>query len=85
MIGQLLFRRGVLLRVNHIVCNNKSLWRVYLFVEGCDIRIPDERLGSLMKLVNPEAFANHNLKERVDLRKTDGTDNKHKTSCTAAM
>lgn len=36
-----------------------------LFVEGCDVRVPDKRLGSLMQLVNPEAFSDHNLEERL--------------------
>lgn len=36
-----------------------------LFVEGCDIRVPDKRLGSFMQLVNPEAFSDHNLEERL--------------------
>lgn len=38
--------------------------RADLFVESCNIRIANEGLGSVMKLMNPEAFSDHYLKEK---------------------
>lgn len=54
---------------------------INLFVEGCHVRIPNKRLGSLMQLVNPEALADHNLKERGDVKKEKrhGTGNNYTT------